>query len=86
MDRKKCLPTEVKAARHQEKKRIRLALESEANSANNSGNTSEVESPAMESVSTMEAPSTVVTSSSSSAPTEAKEAESTSLQSEEKSA
>lgn len=66
---------------------MRLALESEANSANNSGNTSEVESPAMESVTTMEGPSADVasSSSSSSAPTEAKETESISLQSEEKS-
>ncbi|KAF9213008.1 tRNA pseudouridine synthase 3 [Podila verticillata] len=86
MDRKKCLPTEVKAARHQEKKRIRLALESEANSANNSGNTSEVDSPAVESVATMEGPSAEVASSSSSfsAPTEAT-GESASLQLEEKS-
>ncbi|KAF9426878.1 tRNA pseudouridine synthase 3 [Podila epigama] len=48
MDRKKCLPTEVKTKRHQEKKRIKLELaESQSNSANNSGHTSEMEpSPA----------------------------------------
>ncbi|KAG0273950.1 tRNA pseudouridine synthase 3 [Linnemannia exigua] len=47
MQRQKCLPTEVKNKKHQERKRIKLALaESEANSENNSGASSEVNSPA----------------------------------------
>ncbi|KAG0286239.1 tRNA pseudouridine synthase 3 [Linnemannia gamsii] len=53
MQRQKCLPTEVKNKKHQERKRIKLALaESEANSANNSGTNSEVSSPAPASVET----------------------------------
>lgn len=53
MQRQKCLPTEVKNKKHQERKRIKLALaESEANSANNSGASSEVSSPAPASVET----------------------------------
>ncbi|KAG0296985.1 tRNA pseudouridine synthase 3 [Linnemannia gamsii] len=53
MQRQKCLPTEVKNKKHQERKRIKLALaESEANSANNSGANSEVSSPAPASVET----------------------------------
>lgn len=46
MERQKCLPTEVKARKHQERKRIKLALaESAANSENNSADNSEVDSP-----------------------------------------
>lgn len=53
MQRQKCLPTEVKNKKHQERKRIKLALaESEANSANNSGTNSEVSSPVPASVET----------------------------------
>ncbi|KAG0204178.1 tRNA pseudouridine synthase 3 [Mortierella sp. GBA30] len=45
MHRQKCLPTEVKSKRHQEKKRQKLALaESAANSENNSADNSETES------------------------------------------
>jgi tRNA pseudouridine38/39 synthase len=51
MLRQKCLPTEVKNKKHQERKRIKLALaESEANSENNSGTNSEASSPAPSSV------------------------------------
>ncbi|KAF9904152.1 tRNA pseudouridine synthase 3 [Linnemannia zychae] len=51
MQRQKCLPTEVKNKKHQERKRIKLALaESEANSENNSGTNSEVNSPAPSSI------------------------------------
>ncbi|KAG0042960.1 tRNA pseudouridine synthase 3 [Gryganskiella cystojenkinii] len=46
MERQKCLPTEVKAKKHAERKRQKLALaESAANSENNSADNSEVDSP-----------------------------------------
>ncbi len=45
MQRQKCLPTEVKTRRHQERKRQKLALaESAATSENNSADNSEVDS------------------------------------------
>ncbi|KAI1318829.1 tRNA pseudouridine synthase 3 [Mortierella claussenii] len=44
MQRQKCLPTEVKSKRHQEKKRLKLSL-AESASENNSANNSEMSSP-----------------------------------------
>ena len=79
MQRQKCLPTEVKNKKHQERKRIKLALaESEANSANNSGAISEVNSPAPASVETFAKtvePSSLDTSASTPAEEEMKEQE-----------
>ncbi|KAF8947082.1 tRNA pseudouridine synthase 3 [Haplosporangium gracile] len=64
MQRQKCLPTEVKNKKHQERKRIKLALaESEANSENNSGASSEVSSPAPASIETFASVVTVEPSS-----------------------
>ncbi|KAG0315288.1 tRNA pseudouridine synthase 3 [Dissophora globulifera] len=44
MDRQKCLPTEVKTRRHQERKRMKMTL-AESGSENNSNNDSEMDSP-----------------------------------------
>ncbi|KAF9108927.1 tRNA pseudouridine synthase 3 [Mortierella sp. GBA35] len=79
MQRQKCLPTEYKNKRHQERKRLKLALaESEANSENNSGTNSEVNSPAPSGVETFAKtaePSSLGSSTSAPAEEEAATAE-----------